>query len=108
MQTIDSQLNVDASGFDDKKLPSFYLPLPIGCYLPDDYIFYKAKSTKETNPHITSKELNRQPFIYNTLEQGGCYLSFSFNVFGIIDSVVYLGKKQIDYRALVSLVLFAL
>ena len=89
---------------DDKKLPSFYLPLPIGCYLPDDYIFYKAKSTKETNPHITSKELNRQPFIYNTLEQGGCYLSFSFNIFGIIDSVVYLGKKQIDYRALVSLV----
>ena len=104
LQTIDSQLNVDASGFDDKKLPSFYLPLPIGCYLPDDYIFYKAKSTKETNPHITSKEINRQPFIYNTLEQGGCYLSFSFNVFGIIDSVVYLGKKQIDYRALVSLV----
>ena len=104
LQTIDSQLNVDGSGFDDKKLPSFYLPLPIGCYLPDDYIFYKAKSTKETNPHITSKELNRQPFIYNTLEQGGCYLSFSFNIFGIIDSVVYLGKKQIDYRALVSLV----
>ena len=104
LQTIDSQLNVDSAGFDDKKLPSFYLPLPIGCYLPDDYIFYKAKSTKETNPHITSKELNRQPFIYNTLEQGGCYLSFSFNIFGIIDSVVYLGKKQIDYRALVSLV----
>ena len=104
LQTIDSQLNVDASAFDDKKLPSFYLPLPIGCYLPDDYIFYKAKSTKETNPYISSKELNRQPLIYNTLEKGGCYLSFSFNIFGIIDSVVYLGKKQIDYRALVSLV----
>ena len=104
LQTIDSQLNVDASAFDDKKLPSFYLPLPIGCYLPDDYIFYKAKSTKETNPHICGKELNRQPLVYNTLEQGGCYLSFSFNIFGIIDSVVYLGKKQIDYRALVSLV----
>ena len=104
LQTIDSQLNVETPGFDDKKLPSFYLPLPIGCYLPDDYIFYKAKSTKETNPHITSKELNRQPFIYNTLEEGGCYLSFSFNIFGIIDSVVYLGKKDIDYRALVSLV----
>ena len=38
------------------------------------------------------------------MEEGGCYLSFSFNIFGIIDSVVYLGKKQIDYRALVSLV----
>ena len=104
LQTIDSQLNVDASAFDDKKLPSFYLPLPIGCYLPDDYIFYKAKSTKETNPYISGKELNRQPLVYNTLESGGCYLSFSFNIFGIIDSVVYLGKKQIDYRALVSLV----
>ena len=104
LQTIDSQLNVDASAFDDKKLPSFYLPLPIGCYLPDDYIFYKAKSTKETNPYISQKELNREPLVYNTLEQGGCYLSFSFNIFGIIDSVVYLGKKQIDYRALVSLV----
>jgi hypothetical protein len=104
LQTIDSQLNVDASAFDDKKLPSFYLPLPLGCYLPDDYIFYKAKSTKETNPYIIQKELNRQPLIYNTLEQGGCYLSFSFNIFGIIDSVVYLGKKPIDYRALVSLV----
>ena len=104
LQTIDSQLNVDASAFDDKKLPSFYLPLPIGCYLPDDYIFYKAKSTKETNPYISGKELNRQPLVYNTLEQGGCYLSFSFNIFGIIDSVVYLGKKHIDYRALVSLV----
>jgi hypothetical protein len=104
LQTIDSQLNVDASAFDDKKLPNFYLPLPTGCYLPDDYIFYKAKSTKETNPYIIQKELNRQPLIYNTLEQGGCYLSFSFNIFGIIDSVVYLGKKPIDYRALVSLV----
>ena len=104
LQTIDSQLNVDASAFDDKKLPSFYLPLPIGCYLPDDYIFYKAKSAKETNPYISGKELNRQPLVYNTLEKGGCYLSFSFNIFGIIDSVVYLGKKQIDYRALVSLV----
>ena len=104
LQTIDSQLNVDASAFDDKKLPSFYLPLPIGCYLPDDYIFYKAKSTKETNPYISGKELNRQPLVYNTLDQGGCYLSFSFNIFGIIDSVVYLGKKHIDYRALVSLV----
>ena len=104
LQTIDSQLNVDASAFDDKKLPSFYLPLPLGCYLPDDYIFYKAKSTKETNPYISGKELNRQPLVYNTLEKGGCYLSFSFNIFGIIDSVVYLGKNQIDYRALVSLV----
>ena len=104
LQTIDSQLNVDASAFDDKKLPSFYLPLPIGCYLPGDYIFYKAKSTKETNPYISGKELNRQPLVYNTLEKGGCYLSFSFNIFGIIDSVVYLGKNPIDYRALVSLV----
>jgi len=104
LRTIDSQLNVDASAFDDKKLPSFYLPLPLGCYLPDDYIFYKVKSTKETNPIISGKELNRQPLVYNTLEQGGCYLSFSFNIFGIIDSVVYLGKKQIDYSALVSLV----
>ena len=78
--------------------------MPIGCYLPDDYIFYKAKSTKETNPYISGKELNRQPLVYNTLDQGGCYLSFSFNIFGIIDSVVYLGKKHIDYRALVSLV----
>ena len=48
--------------------------------------------------------LNLQPLVYNTLDQGGCYLSFSFNIFGIIDSVVYLGKKHIDYRALVSLV----
>ena len=104
LQTIDSQLNVDASAFDDKKLPTFYLPLPIGCYLPDDYIFYKAKSVKETNPKISEKENHRQPLIYNKLESGGCYLSFNFNVFGIIDTVVYLGKEEIDYRALVSLV----
>ena len=44
------------------------------------------------------------PLVFNTLDKGGCYLSFSFNIFGIIDSVVYLGKEQIDYRALVSLV----
>ena len=31
-------------------------------------------------------------------------LSLNFNVFGIIDIVVYLGKEEIDYRALVSLV----
>ena len=106
LQTIDSQLNVDVSASDDKKLPTFYLPLPIGCYLPDDYIFYKAKSANETNPKIKEKEkdLIREPLIYNTLEKGGCYLSFSFNIFGIIDCVVYLGKQQIDYRALVSLV----
>ena len=104
LQTIDSQLNVDTSAFDDKKLPTFYLPLPIGCYLPDDYIFFKAKSVKETNPKIFKQANNRQPLIYNTLEKGGCYLSFNFNIFGIIDSVVYLGKEKIDYRALVSLV----
>ena len=104
LQTIDSQLNVDAAAFDDKKLPTFYLPLPIGCYLPGDYILYKAKSAKETNPKISKQDLNRQPLVYNKLDQGGCYLSFSFNIFGIIDSVVYLGKEHIDYRSLVSLV----
>jgi hypothetical protein len=104
LQTIDSQLNVDASAFDDKKLPNFYLPLPTGCYLPDDYIFFKAKSVKETNPKIYQKENNRQPLIYNTLDKDGCYLSFGFNIFGIIDSVVYFGKEDLDYRALVSLV----
>ncbi len=104
LQTIDSQLNVDASAFDDKKLPNFYLPLPTGCYLPDNYIFFKAKSVKETNPKIYQQENNRQPLIYNTLDKGGCYLSFGFNIFGIIDSVVYFGKEDLDYRALVSLV----
>ena len=84
LQTIDSQLNVDTSAFDDKKLPTFYLPLPIGCYLPDDYIFFKAKSVKETNPKIFKQANNRQPLIYNTLEKGGCYLSFNFNIFGIL------------------------
>ena len=104
LQTIDSQLNVDTSAFDDKKLPTFYLPLPIGCYLPDNYILFKAKSVKETNPKIFKQSNNRQPLVYNTLEKGGCYLSFNFNIFGIIDSVIYLGKEKTDYRALISLV----
>ena len=105
LQTADNQLNVDNSAFDDKKLPTFYLPLPIGCYLPNDYIFYKAKSVKETNPKIYMQQQNREPLVYNTLDkENGCLLKFNFNVFGIIDTVVYLGKENIDYRALISLV----
>ncbi|MCQ2817206.1 MAG: DUF4821 domain-containing protein, partial [archaeon] len=105
LQTIDSQLNVDSSAFDDKKLPSFFLPLPLGCYLPGDYVLYKAQNVKETNPKIYERNKNRSPIIYNTLDQeGGCYLSFDFDIFGIISGVVYFGKEPIDYKALISLV----
>ena len=47
------------------------------------------------------KELKNK---YNTLKENGCYLSFDFDIFGIISSVVYFGKDKIDYRSLISLV----
>ena len=104
LQTIDSQLNVDSSVLNDKKLPSFFLPLPLGCYLPGDYVLYKAHNVKEMNPKINQAEKNRDPLIYNPLSKNGCYLSFDFDIFGIISSVVYFGKEKVDYRSLISLV----
>lgn len=36
----------------ENKLPTFYLPLPLGCYLPKDLLFYKVRAVKETNPKV--------------------------------------------------------
>lgn len=48
MQTIDSQLNIDYSQSNDNKIPTFYLPLPLGCYLPNDMLFYKINAVKDS------------------------------------------------------------
>jgi hypothetical protein len=48
LQTIDSQLNIDYSQDNEKKIPMFYLPLPLGCYLPDDMLFYKITAVKDS------------------------------------------------------------
>jgi hypothetical protein len=48
LQTIDSQLNIDNSISNDNKTPSFYLPIGFGCYLPNDMLYYRIKSVKET------------------------------------------------------------
>jgi hypothetical protein len=44
--------------------------------------------------------------IYNKLKDGcnGCYLKFTFNNFGIIDSIIYFGRTKISYHSIVSLV----
>jgi len=47
LQTIDSQLNIDYSQSNDNKIPTFYLPLPLGCYLPNDMLFYKINAVKD-------------------------------------------------------------
>ena len=51
---------------------------------------------------------NREPLIFDTLlsEKGtpGCYLKFTFNGFGIIDSITYLGQIKISYQSIMSLV----
>jgi hypothetical protein len=51
---------------------------------------------------------NREPLIYDTLLNGkaehGCYLKFTFNAFGIIDSITYLGHIKIAYQSIMSLV----
>jgi hypothetical protein len=50
--------------------------------------------------------LNRSPLIFNNLTKDGygCYLKFTFNTFGIIDSITYLGKLNVSYNSLISLV----
>jgi len=50
--------------------------------------------------------VNRSPLIFNNLTKDGygCYLKFTFNTFGIIDSVTYLGKLNVSYNSLISLV----
>lgn len=50
--------------------------------------------------------MNRSPLIFNNLTKDGygCYLKFTFNTFGIIDSVTYLGKLNVSYNSLISLV----
>ena len=48
LQSIDSQLNIDSSVSNDNKTPSFFLPIGFGCYLPNDMLYYRIKSVKET------------------------------------------------------------
>lgn len=48
LQTIDSQLNIDYSQSNDNRIPTFYLPLPLGCYLPNDMLFYKINAVKDS------------------------------------------------------------
>ena len=52
LQTIDSQLNQDIFSSDLDKLPNFYLPLPLLCYLPTDLSYIKISAIKETNVKI--------------------------------------------------------
>ena len=52
LQTLDSQLNLENSVNNDNKIPSFYLPIGLGCYLPNNLLYYKIKSVKETNTKI--------------------------------------------------------
>jgi hypothetical protein len=106
LQTFESQLIVDNSILHDNKIPSFYYSLPMGCYLPNDMLFYKVRSVKETNPKIIEKGINRQALIYNNLSAGckGCYLKFTFNSFGTIDSLTYFGDMKVNYHSIISLV----
>lgn len=48
LQTIDSQLNIDYSQSNDNKIPTFYLPLPLGSYLPNDMLFFKINAVKDS------------------------------------------------------------
>ena len=52
LQSFESQLITDKSQIYENKLPTFFYSLPLGCYLPQDMLFYKIKSVKETNPFI--------------------------------------------------------
>jgi hypothetical protein len=106
LQTFESQLVVDNSMINENKIPTFYFSLPMGCYLPNDMLFYKVKSVRETNPKISEKGNNNPALTYNNLKPGckGCYLKFTFNSFGTIDSVTYLGDMKVNYNSIASLV----
>jgi hypothetical protein len=52
LQSFESQLMVDQSMTNENKIPLFFFSLPMGCYLPNDMLFYKIKSVKETNPKV--------------------------------------------------------
>jgi hypothetical protein len=52
LQSFESQLITDQSQMNENKIPNFFFSLPLGCYLPNDLLFFKIKSVKETNPYI--------------------------------------------------------
>lgn len=105
LQSVDQHLNLDSSLSNDNKIPTFFLPLPLSCYLPDDLLFIKVKSVKETNPKVLDKGMNRPALIFNNIHKDpGCYLKFSFNTFGIIESITYLGRLKINFNSIMSLV----
>lgn len=106
LQTFESQLIVDTSMIYENKIPTFFFSLPTGCYLPNDMLFYKVRAVKEINPKILEKGVNRQALVYNNLVPGskGCYLKFTFNSFGTIESVTYLGNIKVNYHSIISLV----
>jgi hypothetical protein len=52
LQNIDNQLNTESSVIHDNKVPTFFLPVPVGCFLPEDVFYFKIKAVKELNPKI--------------------------------------------------------
>jgi len=56
-------LNIDLSEDNEKKIPMFYLPLPLGCYLPDDMLFYKITAVKDSlKVDVINKIKNKKIF----------------------------------------------
>lgn len=66
-------------------------------------LYYRIKSVKET---IIDLKKNRDDLIFNNLDENGkgCFIKFTFNPFGIIDSITYLGSIKVSYSSIVSLV----
>lgn len=114
-QSILSSLEIDAlQGFfttDRDEIPYFYLPKGKGGILPNDYYYYHIVSPTYAAPKaLREKKKNRPDVVSDTISKDasgkvtGHLLRFTFNSYGIIESVTYLSKEPVVVQSLRSFV----
>eukprot|EP00358_Blepharisma_japonicum_P002690 CAMPEP_0202952908 /NCGR_PEP_ID=MMETSP1395-20130829/41799_1 /ASSEMBLY_ACC=CAM_ASM_000871 /TAXON_ID=5961 /ORGANISM="Blepharisma japonicum, Strain Stock R1072" /LENGTH=536 /DNA_ID=CAMNT_0049664651 /DNA_START=980 /DNA_END=2586 /DNA_ORIENTATION=+ len=95
--------------FEDLKdeMPYFYMPRGKGGMLPGNFHYYYIEAPKYAEPKIIKNNpKNREDVISDTIhtdEEGnikGHYIRFSFNNFGLVDSVTYFSKESVEVQSL--------
>ena len=95
--------------FEDTKneMHYFYMPRGKGGVLPGDFFYYFLLSPKYSEPkEIRNKPKNRPDVVSNTFQvdaEGhttGHYIKFTFSNMGLVESVTYLSKEQIEVQSL--------
>ena len=95
--------------FEDTKeeMPYFYMPRGKGGVLPGGYFYYFILAPKYADPkELRDKPKNRPDVVSDTIKQDsdgsvtGHYIKFTFSNIGLVESVTYFSKEQIEVQSL--------